>query len=83
MVEKWKANAARALEQLAFGVEKLAEEAERYNDQNESDPKPKRVFSCPECDSRATVRATTDVSVTLDCNDGHPVQKMLEEDEVV
>jgi len=49
---------------------------------DESEPRPKRVFGCPACDSRATVRATTDVDVTLDCNDGHPVQEMEEEDEV-
>jgi len=49
---------------------------------DESEAKPKRVFSCPACDSRATVRATTDIQVTLDCQDGHPVQEMEEEDEV-
>lgn len=38
MVERWKIDAARALEQLAHGIEKLADELERYNDQqaNES-----------------------------------------------
>lgn len=48
----------------------------------ESEAKPKRVFSCPACESRATVRATTNVSVTLDCQDGHPVQELVEQDEV-
>lgn len=37
MVERWKVDAARALERLAHGVEKLAEEVERYNDRKEDD----------------------------------------------
>lgn len=32
MVERWKVDAVRALERLAYGVEQLAEEFERHND---------------------------------------------------
>lgn len=37
MAEKWKHNAVRHLERLAYGVEKLGEELERYNDLREAE----------------------------------------------